>query len=77
MKGSNLLFLAAAVATLLAIVIGTTQAMQVGQAASSVKQAVEEQSLVQPAHSCHDLCVWGPVNGFHRHVGRQCRVVRC
>jgi len=34
------------------------------------------ETLIQKAHACHRSCEWGPVLGWHRHVGG-CHPVAC
>lgn len=35
------------------------------------------EGMVHKTAGCHRSCEWGPVLGWHRHVGASCRPIAC
>ena len=78
------LWIGAAVGGALALASGTiAMAGPFVQSGTAIVKATEDNGAVQLVHECNRVCVrgpveeWGGVVRWHRHVGPQCRPVRC
>jgi hypothetical protein len=79
----NKLMMLVTVIALVAIGGSRIVAAPLAQSGAATNSAAEDSSMLQLVHVCNRTCrrgpveEWGGVIRWHRHVGPQCRVVRC
>jgi hypothetical protein len=67
----------------LAFVAGTGATAPLSEGEKSTLVAADAISLIEPVHGCHRSCrigrvsSWGGAARAHRHVGPNCKLVRC
>jgi hypothetical protein len=67
----------------LGLAAATAQALPLASSAAGLNAAANETGLIARVDSCNRVCRKGPVEewggavGWHRHVGKACRPVKC
>ena len=67
----------------LGLATATAQAVPLAGSAAGLNAAADETGLVTHVDSCNRVCrkgpvpEWGGAVGWHRHVGKACRPVKC
>lgn len=72
----KLVWMSVVATALSAFLAGGAQAAPVGDI-GGVQRAATEGALLGLAHGGHRSCEWGPVLGWHRHVGIAAQPVPC
>ena len=60
-----------------ALTLGLGSATGFAAPVGAVRDVGMPDGMVEKAAGCHRSCEWGPVLGWHRHVGGYCRPIAC
>jgi hypothetical protein len=60
-----------------AVTLGLVSPPGLASPVGATRGASPPDGIVHKTAGCHRSCEWGPVLGWHRHVGDSCRPIAC